>query len=231
MFDPDLDSSFQINEGESFQIEEEPIRNGYQFQGWYTEESLVSEYDFDTLVVEDLELYAKWVVQKNPEVTIIVENFGTIVVELYPDVAPNTVNSFIKNIQDGVYTDNEIHRVIENFVIQGGATNVTCRIEAEVNNNPSFRGTNNMTHDRGAISMARTSVYNSATTQFFLVHQDASFLDDEYAAFGMIIEGFNVLDSIATVNTDMYDGPLLEVVIESITVELFENEYPDPVCE
>lgn len=168
---------------------------------------------------------------RNPEVTIIIEDYGTIVVELYPDVAPNTVNSFIKNIQDGVYTDNEIHRVIEDFVIQGGATSVTCNIEAEVNNNPSFKGTNDMEHDRGAISMARTNVYNSATTQFFLVHEDAGFLDNEYAAFGMIIEGFDVLDDVAGVNTNYYDGPLVKIVIESITVELFGNEYPDPVCE
>ena len=79
--------------------------------------------------------------------------------------------------------------------------------------------------------MARTNVYNSATTQFFLVHEDAGFLDNEYAAFGMIIEGFDVLDDVAGVNTNYYDGPLVKIVIESITVELFGNEYPDPVCE
>ncbi len=168
---------------------------------------------------------------RNPEVTIIVEGYGTIVVELYPDVAPNTVNSFIKNIQDGVYTNNVFHRVIEDFVIQGGQTNVTCKIEAEVNNNPSYNGENDLTHVRGTISMARTSDYNSATTQFFLVHEAATFLDNEYAGFGIIIEGFDVLDSIAEVNTYSNDSPVVEITIESIEVELFGNEYPDPICD
>lgn len=168
---------------------------------------------------------------KNPEVTITVEGYGEIVVELYPDVAPNTVNSFIKNIQDGVYTNNEFHRIIETFVIQGGASNVSCVIEAEVNNNPSFDGENNLSHERGVISMARTSVYNSATTQFFIVHEDATYLDAEYAAFGMVIEGFDVLDQIASVQVGYGGVPINDVTIESITVELWGNEYPDPVCE
>lgn len=168
---------------------------------------------------------------RNPEVTITVKDFGTIKLELYPDVAPNTVNSFIKNIEDGVYTNNSFHRVIEDFVIQGGASNVTCVIEAEVNNNPSFTGENNLDHKRGVISMARTNVYNSATTQFFIVHEDALFLDDEYAAFGMVIEGFDVLDDIAEVQTNIYDQPTTNIIIESIEVELFGNEYSDPVCE
>lgn len=167
----------------------------------------------------------------NPEVTITVRDYGVIVIELFPDSAPNTVHNFIKNVQDGVYTNNEFHRIIENFVIQGGASSVSCRIEAEVNNNPSFEGTNDLTHTRGTISMARTQIYNSATTQFFIVHENAPYLNNEYAAFGRVIEGLDVLDSIATVSTNYLDQPTSPIIIDSITVELFGVEYPNPVCE
>ena len=168
---------------------------------------------------------------KNPEVTITIKDYGTIKLELYPEVAPNTVNAFIKNIEDNVYINNQFHRVIENFVIQGGASNVSCQIEAEVNNNPSFDGENNLSHDRGVISMARTSIYNSATTQFFIVHHDAEFLDNEYAAFGKVIEGFDVLDAIAEVQTNVYDQPTSTIIIENIEVDLFGQSYDDPVCQ
>lgn len=168
---------------------------------------------------------------QNAEVTIVFKDYGTITLELYYDVAPNTVKSFVKNIEDGVYTNNEIHRIIENFVIQGGRSTVSCKIEAEVTNNPSWEGENNLSHVRGLISMARTSDYNSATTQFFIVHEASTFLDEEYAGFGMVIEGFDVLDAIAAAQTGAGDVPTSSVVIESITVDTFGYNYEDPDCQ
>lgn len=168
---------------------------------------------------------------RNPEITIEVEGHGTMVIELYYDVAPNTVLNFIKNVEDGVYTDNSFHRIISDFMIQGGRSSSQCVIEAEANNNPSYEGTNDLSHVRGVISMARTSVFNSATSQFFIVHEDSVFLDGNYTAFGMLLEGFNVLDSIAGVYTNTADAPVITVVIESITVDTFGYDYPDPECE
>ncbi len=186
------------------------------------------EEETDEIIVDE-----NTVIEENPVITITVRDYGVIKVELYPDVAPNTVYNFIKNVEDGIYTDNEFHRIIEDFMIQGGQSDASCTIEAEVNNNPSFDGTNELSHERGVISMARTNVFNSATSQFFIVHEDSDFLDENYAAFGKVTEGLNILDQIAAVQTSgyPYDQPLTTVEIESITVDTFGYVYPDPVCE
>lgn len=167
--------------------------------------------------------------QKNPEVTIQVKGYTTpLVIELYPEVAPNTVNNFIHLASKGFYDGLIFHRIIQNFMIQGGgSTQSTCAIEGEFSRN----GKNNpLKHERGVISMARTNVMNSATSQFFIVHKDAPHLDGAYAAFGKLVSGFETLDQIAAVRTGMNDRPVSDVVMESVKVELFGKTYPKPVC-
>ncbi len=138
--------------------------------------------------------------------------------ELYPDVARNTVDNFIKYIQANDYADSTFHRVISGFMIQGGIIDSTnCSIKGEFSKNGV---TNDLSHVRGVISMARTSVMNSATSQFFIVHADSAFLDVNYASFGMLLTGFDILDLIAIQETNAGDAPTEDIVIESITVEL-----------
>lgn len=174
--------------------------------------------------------YSEYLSDTNPVVTITVKDYGTIRLQLFYDVAPNTVNNFIYHIQNGTYTNNSFHRIVEDFVIQGGSSTSTCQIVAEVNNNPGYDGSNDLSHYRGVISMARTSVFDSATTQFFLMHVDYPYLDGNYAAFGGMVSGFDVLDAIAT--ADAYNqAPLDEIVIESITVDTKGIDYSDPVCD
>ena len=148
--------------------------------------------------------------------------------ELFPSVAPNTVNNFIMYIENGDFTNNSFHRIIENFMIQGGDTSsTTCPINGDFEENGV---TNDLSHNRGVISMARTFVMNSATSQFFIVHNDSTFLDGSYATFGGLVDGFNVLDYIAGVSTNTSNAPLETVVIESITVDLNGYVLIDPVC-
>lgn len=165
----------------------------------------------------------------NPVVTITVANYDEpIVLELYHNIAPNTVNNFIYYINEGYYDGLTFHRIIEDFMIQGGwGATQSCTIEGEFSSNGI---TNDLSHVRGVISMARTTVKNSATTQFFIVHQDSTFLDGNYAAFGMMTSGWDTLDAIAAVATDSNDAPLTDVVITSITVDTSGYTYPDPVC-
>lgn len=152
----------------------------------------------------------------NPIVVISIEDYGDISVELYKDVAPITVENFISYVEDGAYDGSTFHRIIENFMIQGGIVDDTRdAIQGEFSSNGV---TNDLSHTRGVISMARTSIKDSATSQFFIVHQDSTFLDGDYAAFGMMIDGFDVLDQIAAVSTNVYDAPLTEVTITSISI-------------
>lgn len=181
-------------------------------------------------VNEDIDLtelpYYSYLNDDNPIVTIKISNYGEIKLQLFPDVAENTVNNFIKYIEDGEYSKSTFHRVIEDFMIQGGIVdNPRCSIEGEFSSNGI---SNRLSHKRGVISMARTSVNDSATSQFFIVHEDSTYLNGNYAAFGGMISGFYVLDEVAQVATDAYDAPLKDIVIRSITVDL--NGYdPDTV--
>lgn len=155
--------------------------------------------------------------KKNPIVTIEFENYKPIVLELYPDKAPNTVSNFIQLAQSGFYSGAIFHRVIPGFMIQGGAGSKPCRpIKGEFTNN---RFLNDLKHVRGVISMARTNDPNSASSQFFIMHKDSPHLDSNYAAFGMMLDGFETLDAIANVRTNVSDKPLVNVTIQKVTVD------------
>lgn len=186
----------------------------------------------EDIVLEDLS-YASYLNESNPEVTIVVKNLGTMTLQLFPDVAPNSVHNMIKLIEEGFYDGLIFHRVIEGFVIQGGWASLmgkqdsSCVIEGEFAANGI---SNDLLHDRGVLSMARTSVMNSATSQFFIMHQKVTSLDGQYAAFGGLTSGFNVLDVIAKASRNAQDRPLTDIVIESVTVDLKGVTYPGPVC-
>ena len=167
----------------------------------------------------------------NPIVTITMENGDVIKAELYPEIAPNTVNNFISLIQKGYYDGLIFHRVIPGFMIQGGCPDGTgmggpgYSIAGEFTQN-SF--TNDLTHTAGVLSMARTMLPNSAGSQFFIMHKTSPHLDGAYAAFGKVIEGMNVVDQIANVPTSRGDVPKTPQKIRTMTVELFGETYPEP---
>ncbi len=158
----------------------------------------------------------------NPIVTIEMENGKKIKIELYPEVAPITVSNFVSLVKKGFYDGIIFHRVIKGFMIQGGDPNGRgdggpgYSIKGEFNSN-GFK--NDLKHTRGVISMARTMDPNSAGSQFFIMHKDAPHLDGEYAAFGKVIEGIEVVDEIAKVRTDFTDRPLEKQVMKKVTVE------------
>lgn len=168
---------------------------------------------------------------QNPIATISVRSGKQMVIELYPDIAPNTVNNFIALANSKFYDGLFFHRVIKGFMIQGGCPKGTgmggpayC-IKGEFAQN-GFK--NNLKHERGVISMARAADPNSAGSQFFIMHQDAPHLDGAYAAFGKVIKGFDALDEIATCLTDRMDRPYEKQLIRSIRVETFGKVYPEP---
>lgn len=177
---------------------------------------------------------------QNPQVTIEMENGEKIIIELYPDKAENTVNNFIALANDGFYDDLIFHRVIPGFMIQGGDPQGTgmggpgYTIKGEFANNGHIE--NDILHERGVISMARKgnpynpeSAYNTAGSQFFIMVEDAPHLDGDYAAFGKVIEGMDVVDAIVSVETDRNDKPLDPQRIKTITVDTFGVEYPEPI--
>jgi peptidyl-prolyl cis-trans isomerase B (cyclophilin B) len=166
---------------------------------------------------------------QNAIVTIEVTGYSEpIVLELYYDKAPNTVRNFIKLVQEGYYDGLIFHRVIRDFMIQGGASSQpTCKIKGEFSDN---QVTNDLKHVRGVISMARTTDPNSATSQFFIMHKTNDYLDGKYAAFGMMLSGWATLDAIAAVATNTSDRPRTDVVIKSITVDTKGTTYDQPVC-
>ncbi len=191
-----------------------------------------NEIENDDDIEEELpvetEQYQMYLNDTNPRVTIVVENHGTLVLELFYEVAPNTVRNFIQYVEDGFYNGLIFHRIIEGFMIQGGGgANPACTIYGEFKNN-GFE--NNLLHSRGVISMARTMAPNSATSQFFIMHQNAPHLNSNYAGFGGLISGFDVLDSIATVTTGAQDRPLEDVVIRSVTIDLRGQTYSPREC-
>ena len=168
----------------------------------------------------------------NPIVTIEMENGDVMKAELYPEVAPNTVNNFISLVSKGFYDGVIFHRVISGFMIQGGDPKGTgvggpgYSIKGEFTGN-GFK--NDLKHDRGVLSMARTMAPNSAGSQFFIMHQNSPHLDGQYAAFGKIIEGLDVVDKIASTRTDYNDKPRTPQVMKKVTVDTFGVEYPGPV--
>jgi len=167
----------------------------------------------------------------NPIVTFEMEDGGIMKAELYPSVAPNTVNNFISLVSKGFYDGLIFHRVIPGFMIQGGDPKGSgmggpgyC-IKGEFTMN---RFQNDLKHERGVLSMARTMAPNSAGSQFFIMHENSPHLDRQYAAFGMIIEGIEVVDKIASVRTDYNDKPRIPQVMKKVTVETFGEVYPEP---
>lgn len=168
---------------------------------------------------------------KNPIVTLTMTDGSVIKIELYPEVAPNTVRNFISLINEKFYDGLTFHRVISGFMIQGGCPQGNgmggpdYQIKGEFNQN-GFR--NDLAHSRGVISMARAMSPNSAGSQFFIMHQDAPHLDGAYAAFGMVIEGMDVVDRIAAADTDYNDRPNTEQKIATMTVDTFGETYEAP---
>ena len=167
----------------------------------------------------------------NPVVTIEMENGGVIKAELYPEIAPNTVNNFISLVKKGFYDGVIFHRVIPGFMIQGGDPNGVgtggpgYTIKGEFTRN-GFQ--NDLKHDRGVLSMARTMAPNSAGSQFFIMHDKAPHLDGQYAAFGKVMEGLDVVDAIAAVQCDYNDKPTQPQRMKHVTVETFGEDYPEP---
>jgi len=167
----------------------------------------------------------------NPVITITMENGGVIKAELYPEIAPNTVNSFISLVGKGFYDGLIFHRVIPGFMIQGGCPQGQGTGGPGYSIRGEFRGNgfkNDLKHSRGVLSMARSSSPNSAGSQFFIMHDDAPHLDGQYAAFGLVTEGMDVVDGIAGCDTDRNDRPRKEQKIKSVTVEMFGETYPEP---
>ena len=170
----------------------------------------------------------------NPIVTIEMENGDVIKAELYPEIAPNTVNNFISLVKKGFYDGVIFHRVIPGFMIQGGdplgkgigGPGYTIKGEFTAN-----RFKNDLRHERCVLSMARTMAPNSAGSQFFIMHEDSPHLDGQYAAFGKVIEGIEAVDRIAAVRTDYNDKPRTPQVMKKVTVETFGVEYPEPIKE
>ncbi len=169
--------------------------------------------------------------QKNPIVTITLEDGRVMKAELYPDIAPNTVNNFISLINHGFYDGVGFHRVIEGFMLQGGDPDGNgtggpgYSIKGEFTSN-GFR--NDLKHTPGVLSMARAMFPDSAGSQFFIMHKDAPHLDGDYAAFGKVIEGMDVVNAIAQVETDYNDRPIEPVVMKTVTVNTFGVDYPEP---
>lgn len=168
---------------------------------------------------------------QNPIVTIEMENGDIMKAELYPEIAPNTVKNFISLVQKGYYDGLIFHRVINGFMIQGGCPDGTgmggpgYSIYGEFAQN-GFE--NNLKHTEGVLSMARSMMPNSAGSQFFIMHKNSPHLDGAYAAFGKITEGQDIVNKIATTNTDYSDRPLTPQVMKKVTVDTFGVAYEEP---
>lgn len=168
---------------------------------------------------------------QNPVITIEMENGERIKAELYPEIAPNTVNNFVSLVKKGFYDGLIFHRVIKNFMIQGGCPDGTgmgdpgYSIPGEFSQN-GFE--NPLKHTQGVLSMARSQMPDSAGSQFFIMHKTSPHLDGAYAAFGKVIEGMEVVNRIAQTATDLSDRPLEAQVMQTVTVDTFGIEYPEP---
>lgn len=168
---------------------------------------------------------------QNPIVTITMQNGEVMKLELYPDIAPNTVNNFISLIQHNFYDGLIFHRVIRGFMLQGGCPDGTgmggpgYSIKGEFSQNGVE---NSLKHTEGVLSMARAMNPNSAGSQFFIMHKNSPHLDGGYAAFGKIIEGMDIVNKIAETATDYNDRPLEDQIMKTVTVETFGVDYPEP---
>ena len=168
---------------------------------------------------------------QNPIVTFTMKNGDVIKAELYPEIAPNTVNNFISLINKNFYDGLIFHRVIRGFMIQGGDPEGSgmggpgYSIQGEFSQNGIE---NNLKHEEGVLSMARSMHPDSAGSQFFIMHKNSPHLDGAYAAFGKVIEGMEYVNKIAETNTDYSDRPLEPQVMETVTVETFGTAYPEP---
>jgi len=168
---------------------------------------------------------------ENPIITIEMENGGIIKAELYPQIAPNTVNNFVSLAKDRYYDGMIFHRVIPGFMIQGGCPLGEGRggpgytIRGEFGNN-GFK--NDLSHETGVLSMARSGEPDSAGSQFFIVHETSTFLDGQYAAFGKVIEGQDVVDKIVNTPRNRLDKPNVEQKMKSVTVDTQGVDYPAP---
>ncbi len=169
--------------------------------------------------------------KKNPIVTIELQNGDLIKIELYPDIAPNTVKNFISLVNKGFYNGLKFHRVIRGFMIQGGDPEGNgmggpgYSIKGEFSYN---HFTNDLKHTAGVISMARSQRPDSAGSQFFIMHKDSPHLDGSYAAFGKVVEGLEFVNKIAETKTDYSDAPLEPQLMKTVTVDTFGVEYPEP---
>ena len=167
----------------------------------------------------------------NPIVTITMGSGDVIKAELYPDIAPNTVNNFISLINKGYYDGLCFHRVIKGFMIQGGCPDGTgtggpgYSIRGEFSQNGIK---NDLKHSEGVLSMARTMMPNSAGSQFFIMHKNSPHLDGAYAAFGKVTEGIEAVNRIAECETDFSDRPIEPQIMKTVTVDTFGVEYPEP---
>ena len=166
-----------------------------------------------------------------PVATIEFKDFGSVDIELYPHIAPNTVNNFISLANSGFYDGLTFHRIIKDFMIQGGDPDGTgmggpgYSIKGEFTSN-KFK--NDLAHTEGVISMARSQSKNSAGSQFFIVTKDASHLDGQYASFGKVISGMDIIHEIESIETDSNDKPIKDVIIESIKVDTKGIDYKEP---
>lgn len=168
---------------------------------------------------------------QNPIVTFEMADGSIMKGELYPEIAPNTVNNFISLVKKGYYDGLIFHRVIPGFMIQGGCPDGTGMGGPGYSIKGEFTGNgflNQLKHEPGVLSMARTMMPNSAGSQFFIMHAPSPHLDGQYAAFGKLTEGLDVVDKIASVRTDYSDRPFEPQVMKKVTVETFGTEYPEP---
>ena len=170
---------------------------------------------------------------KNPIVTFKMSNGKSFKAELYPEKAPNTVNNFLSLVKKGFYDGVIFHRIIAGFMIQGGDPDGNgtggpgYHIRGEFSGNGFVK--NDIPHVRGVLSMARAQHPDSAGSQFFIMHDDADYLDGQYAAFGRIIDGMDVVDEIANVKTDWYDCPYEEQKMKKVTAKTFGVSYNEPI--
>lgn len=173
-------------------------------------------------------LYESYINSENPEVTMKVKDFGTIKLQLFKTVAPNTVANLAHLIEQKYYDGLIFHRIIPGFMIQGGwGQKDACAIKGEFLSNGLK---NDLVHERGVISMARTNDPNSASSQFFIMHKDSPHLNGQYAAFGVVTEGIEVVDQIAVSPKNHNDKPLKDIIIESVTIDLKGQTLEEPVC-
>ncbi len=171
------------------------------------------------------------IIMANPVVTITMENGDVMKAELYPEIAPNTVNNFISLVKKGYYDGLIFHRVIKGFMIQGGCPDGigTGGPGYSIKGEFAMNGfANDLKHTPGVLSMARSMMPDSAGSQIFIMHKTSPHLDGQYAAFGKVTEGLDIVDKIACVETNYSDKPLVEQKIQSMTVETFGVDYPEP---